>query len=189
MVQASGRGGHDIQRVVAGSRKDWRRRGCSGDESRERNVGFLAAVGSDSGTKGGHINAVQSNLQGSSAETGAKNSHGTDRLGSGAQRDFRRRAEIRRSADSRAVDRRSLHTFDVDGLNVAKLKASERAAARVQRQDQIADGIHGDGSGDRETRNRIGGSATYQYSRSGKAGEAVLAGGDNGGTLRKRRIK
>src|SRR6266852_112955 len=61
---------------------------------------------------------------------GAKGSHGADRLGSGAQGDFRRRAKVRRSADRRAVDRRSLHTFDVDGLNVAKPKTGQRAAAR-----------------------------------------------------------
>src|SRR6266699_987488 len=183
MIQASGRGGDDIQCIVAGSRKDRSGRIRAWDESRERNVEFLGAVGSDGSTKSGYINAIQPNLHGSSTETGAKNSHRTDGLGRGAQRDFRRRAEVRRSADRRAVDRRSQHAFDVDGLNVAKFKAGERAAARVQRQHEIADGIHGDRSENGECRNRIGGSATYQHSRSGKASEAVLAGSDDSRTL------
>src|SRR6266513_2351602 len=146
MIQASGRGGDDIQCIVAGSRKNWRRGVRAGDESRERNVEFLAAVGSDGSTKSGNINAIQPNLHGSGTETRAKNSHRTDGLGRGAQGDFRRRAEARRSADRRAVDSRSQHAFDVDGLNGAKFKARECAAARVQRQHEIADGIHGDGS-------------------------------------------
>src|SRR6266403_1393477 len=189
MIQASGRGGDDVQCVVAGSRKNWRRGVRSGDESRERNVKFLAAVGSDGSTKSGYINAIQPNLHGSSTETRAKNSHRTDGLGRGTQRDFGCRAQARRSADRRAVDRRGQHAFDVDGLNVAKCKAGERAAARIQRQHEIADGIHGDGSENGECRNRIGGSATYQHSRSGKAGEAVLSGSDDGGTLREGRIE
>src|SRR6266550_2456746 len=189
MIQASRRGGDDIQCIVAGSSKDRSGRIRAGDESRERNVEFLGAVGSDGSTKSGYINAIQPNLHGSSTETGAKNSHRTDGLGRGAQRDFRRRAEVRRSADRRAVDRRSQHAFDVDGLNVAKCKAGERAAARVQRQYEIADGIHGDGSENGECRNRIGGSATYQHSRSGKASEAVLAGGNDGRTLQEGRIE
>src|SRR6202158_2443523 len=189
MIQASGRGGDDIQCRVAGSGKNWRGRIRAGDESRERNVEFLAAVGSDSSAKSGYINAIQPNLRGSSTETRAKNSHRTNGLGRGAQRDFRRRAEARRSTDRRTVDRGSQHAFDVDGLNVAKFKAGESAAARVQHQYEIADGIHGDGSGNGECRKRIGGSATYQHSRSGKASEAVLAGGDYGGTLQKGRIE
>src|ERR1700674_2672888 len=123
MIQASRRGGDDIQCIVAGSRKNWRGGIRAGDESRERNVEFLAAVGSDGSTKSGYINAIQPNLHGSSTETRTKNSHRTDGLGRGTQRDFRRRAEARRNADGRVVDRRSQHTFDVDGLNVAKFKA------------------------------------------------------------------
>src|SRR5260370_12157570 len=192
MIQARGRGGDDMQRVVGGSRKGWGRGDCVGDEGGERKVEFVADVGSDSSAERGYVNAIQPDLQGSSAETRAKNSNGTDRQGSGAQRDFRRRAEIRRSADSRAVDRRSLHTFDVNGLNIAKPEAGERAAARVQRQDQITDGLHGHGSEDGDNcRSGIGGGATYQHSGTGKADrcEAVLAGGDNGGARRQGRSK
>src|SRR6267154_2003188 len=184
IVQAR-RGRSDyIQSEVMRTGEKWHWRTRTRDSGRKSHINFLVAHDRNGSAEGSYVVAIQPHMHRRGAEAGAKNLHRTDGLRCGAQGDFCGRAEVCRSGDCRVVDSGGQHAFDVDGLDSAKSKAGERAAAGVQREDQIVDRFHGDGSEDGDAWSGTGRSATQGRSRRGKAGDTALASSDDSGTLR-----